>query len=358
MEAAFSIARFKTTEELVSDMWLQAVGPKGRESNGDLLKVSVGLQRIQRFLTNIETTFGMSIRPTVAMQLGTIQDLARAIDTNVWPSPSSLILMRDGNEGDVLFIVAAASGVVLELCDLAQLISFPGKIIGLQLPGLAGEAEPLSSIDAIAEYHKAKILSYAPCGKIHIMGYSFGGIITLELARKLSQTNCTIGLVGILDSTCSEKYWPKLEWIKAAIERIKRKSVELKKAHSFKDGWSFAMHCANIAWKYVQRRFRPSTEPIVTTDSSYYIGGLDPYFQRVRDANIVAFETHNPRFYDGKAVLFRSELGDPNACDPFAIWKRKVADLKLVNVPGTHATMVRKPCVQKLAKEISLCLEV
>jgi len=356
METTFSAAGSKTTEDLVGDMWCQAVGPKGRDTNGDMLKVSVGLQRLQRFLANIKSTFGVNIHPTIAMQLGTVRALANAIDTNVWPSPSDLILMRDGEEGDVLFVVAAASGVVLELCDLVQLLSFPGKIIGLQLPGLAGETEPLTSIDAIAEHHKANIMAYAASGKSHIIGYSFGGIVTPDLARKLSQAGHTIGLVGIIDATCYEKYWPKSEWLKAAAKRIGRKLVEMKKRHSLQESLSFVMHCARIAGRYVQRRLRPSSEPTVAENSAYYIGGLDPVFQRVRDANIIAFESHQPGFYDGRMVLFRSDLGDPNACDPYAIWKRTTPELKLVRVPGSHGTMIRKPFVQKLAEEISICL--
>jgi thioesterase domain-containing protein len=106
----------------------------------------------------------------------------------------------------------------------------------------------------------------------------------------------------------------------------------------------------------VKRRLRPSTAT-VAEQSAYYIGGLDPHFQGVRNAAITAFEAYNPPSYEGKIILFKSEFGDPHACDPLSIWKRKIADLDLINVPGTHGTMIRKPHVNTLAEKISSCLQ-
>jgi thioesterase domain-containing protein len=337
-------------------MWRQALGPKARETSGRILEISIGLQRILRFLGDIETALGVQVKPTVAMQLGSVQALASAIDSDEWPSPTPLVLMRDGNESEILYIVSAGSGVVLELCDLAQSIAFPGKIFGLQLPGLAGEAEPLTSIGAITEHYKTSILRYAPSSKTHVLGYSFGGLVALELGKRLRAEGHNVGLVGVLDSTCYEKYWPKIEWIKAAAKRVKRRLLEMKKGNSLSENLSFIKHCIVIAGLYLKRRFQPAAET-TPEQSVYYIGGLDPHFQSVRNAAIIAFESYNPPSYEGKIVLFKSEFGDPNACDPLGIWKRKIADLELVHVSGTHATMIRKPFVKTLAEKVSLYLK-
>jgi thioesterase domain-containing protein len=353
-----SIVAGKTTEQLVADTWRKALCPKARSTSGRLLEFSVGLQRVLRFLDDIEAEFGVKIPPTIAMQLGSVQAIANAIDTNTWPTPSSLVVLRDGDDSETLFILSAGSGVILELCDLAQLISFPGKIFGLQLPGLAGETEPLTSIPAMAEFYRDIILRHAPTGKVHIIGYSFGGIVTFELARALRRGGHQLGLVGILDSTCYEKYWPKTEWLKAAAKRIKRKLSDFKKSHSLSDSLTYLGHCFRVAGNYVKRRFNPHQNSSVAEESAYYIGGLDPHFQSVRNACIAAFESYNPPFYDGKIVLFKSEFGDPNACNPISIWKPKVAAMTLIHVSGSHATMIRKPNVQNLAAQISLCFDV
>ncbi len=350
-----SIVTSKSTEQLVGEIWRQALGPKARETSGRILEISIGLQRVLRFLSDIETAFGVKVKPTVAMQLGSVQALAKAIDTDVWPAPSALVMLRDGDDSEILYIVSAGSGVVLELCDLAQLITFPGKIFGLQLPGLAGEAEPLTSIGAIAEHYKTSILQYAPLSKIHVLGYSFGGLVALELGKRLRAEGHKVGLVGVLDSTCYEKYWPKIEWGKAAVKRAKRKLMTMKKGNSLSENLSFIKHCLGIAGLYIKRRFQPDAET-VAEESVYYIGGLDLHFQSVRNAAIIAFESYNPPSYEGKIVLFKSEHGDPNACDPLGIWKRKIADLELVHVSGTHATMIRKPYVKTLAEKVSASL--
>jgi thioesterase domain-containing protein len=55
-------------------------------------------------------------------------------------------------------------------------------------------------------------------------------------------------------------------------------------------------------------------------------------------------------------VMFRSALGDQHACDPVAIWRRHISRLEVVDVPGSHITMIRKPHVRDLATQISLRL--
>jgi thioesterase domain-containing protein len=351
-----SVALPKTTEQLVAEAWRRALGPKARSGGERILATSIGLQRLLRFLADIDKMFGVKIPPAIAIQLDSIQAIANAIDTGLWPAPSSLVMLRDGDTRDVLFIVSAGSGVILELCDLAQLISFPGRIYGLQMPGLAGETDALTSIPEMAEHFKTVILATAPEAKINVIGYSFGGIVTFELARALKRDGHALGLVGILDSTCYEKFWPKIEWIKAAAKRAKRKLDEAKAGYSLSGSLAFAAHCMHIAKLYIKRRLRSADSVTVAEDSAYYIGGLDTHFQNVRNACIAAFESYNPPFYDGNIVLFKSEFGDPNACNPISIWKPRAAEMKLIHVPGTHGNMIRKPFAETLAKHISSCL--
>jgi thioesterase domain-containing protein len=118
---------------------------------------------------------------------------------------------------------------------------------------------------------------------------------------------------------------------------------------------TYGLHCLRIASFFVSRRVH-QTDINDPTKSAYYMDNLEPDVQRVRSASIKAALAYNPGFYDGRIVLFKSKLGDPNSCDPFEIWKRKVADLVVVLVPGSHGTMIRKPHVEVLAGEVSRCL--
>ncbi len=114
-------------EATLARIWRATLGPKGRDVTRHILHVPVGLRRLLRFTSEAEAALGVKIPPSALMRLGTIKRLAEAIERGEWPEPSPLALLRDGDGEDVLYVVSAGSGVVLELCDLALLIDFPGR---------------------------------------------------------------------------------------------------------------------------------------------------------------------------------------------------------------------------------------
>jgi thioesterase domain-containing protein len=341
-----------SVETVLTDIWRRVFGAKGRDTDGHILHIPVGMRRVVRFLQDVEATLGVRIPPTALLRLGTIKAVAAAIEQGVWPAPSPLVLLRDGGGEGALYIVSAGSGLILELCDLALLIDFPGQIWALQAPGLDGEAAPLSSIGDYAAHYAAGIRGRGARGPCHLIGYSFGGLVVVELARRLAASGQELGMVGLLDTTCYELFWPKSEWIRFALWQIGRRLLELRAMPAGQAIGHLAGRVAAGA-RYIRRRWDKTPAQAGANRSIYYKGGLEPDFQRVRDAAIVAFEAYRPTAYDGRIVLFKSRLGDRHACDPVGIWKRLVRDLEIVVVPGSHVTMIRKPLAQTLADEIA-----
>ena len=97
---------------------------------------------------------------------------------------------------------------------------------------------------------------------------------------------------------------------------------------------------------------RGGKRPPTVHQSSYYIGGFDPNFQRVRDNAILAYQRYNPRPLHHPVTLFRSAMGDPRACDPVPVWRQFLRRMEVVESPGSHTTMVRLPHARVLAEQI------
>lgn len=345
-----------TIAELVSiltPIWHRAFGPKGHAQGAHVMRMSVGIGRVTRFIDAVEDAIGVRVPATALMRLGTLERLATAITTDDWPPPSAPILLRDGVGSEILYIVAAGTGLVLELCDLAQAIEFPGPIWALQLPGLDGEAPPLTDIPAMAAHHVAAIRAQTGHGAdnqlVHLIGYSFGGLVCVEMARL---PGIRVGLLGLIDTTCYETYWPRNEWLRVAALRALRRVSELRGKRPGAAMRHLATRARAMAL-HIGRRLRDRRETVDVTRSVYYVDGLDPRFQAVRDASIIAFERHDPAPIDAPVTLFKSRQGDRHACDPVRIWRRLAARLEVVMVEGTHITMLRKPHVEGLASAIS-----
>jgi thioesterase domain-containing protein len=104
---------------------------------------------------------------------------------------------------------------------------------------------------------------------------------------------------------------------------------------------------------HLRRRVASAAGDPAPHRSVYYIGGLEPNFQRVRDASIGAWESYDPQPIDHGLVLFKAAVGDPQACDPVAIWRRPTPKLTVVPLTGSHFTMIRKPLVKDTATAVA-----
>ena len=152
--------------------------------------------------------------------------------------------------------------------------------------------------------------------------------------------------------TAAKSPWPWSQWLLFAITKAGRRIDELKSLPP-----RVALdHLGNKALAVlglVRRRVRARTGTPSPDRSPYYVGGLDPIFQRVRDAAIIAGESYSPQPIDCRLVLFRSAQGDARACDPVGVWKRLTPELEVVPAQGNHVTLIRKPFAGQLAAAIS-----
>ena len=334
-------------------LWRREFGRKGQDVAAHVLHISVGIGRMTRFIDAVEAELGVRIPPTALMRLGTIKALSAAIARGAFPPASPLVLLRDGRDDAALYVVAAGTGLVLELCELAANIEFPGQIWALQLPGLDGEAAPLTSIPAMARLYADAIRArHTGPGAINLIGYSFGGLVCVEVARILGDSASPIGLVGLIDSASYEKYWPRSEWLRGVCRRGARRLGEMREMTPPAALRHLISRAAALG-RHFGRRLNPAAGAASFTQSAYYVSGLEPNLQRVRDASIIAYESHNPAPIDLAVVLFKSQHGDQHGCDPVRIWRRLARSVEIVPVPGSHITMLRKPCVQVLARQIS-----
>ena len=74
--------------------------------------------------------------------------------------------------------------------------------------------------------------------------------------------------------------------------------------------------------------------------------------------NQTAYSRYRPGQFPGKVTLFRVyERPSYVRSDLTAGWKDYAAELEIIDVPGTHATLLGEPHIERLALEMKKCVE-
>jgi thioesterase domain-containing protein len=335
--------------DVVSDIWVRALGRKGRVPRANLLRIGVGGKRIMQIVDEIEGSLGVKIPLGAALKLGTAEAIADAVKTGQWPAPSPLILMKDGRDGCPLYLLAGGHGIVIEVCYLGSAISHPGKTVALQPPGFEGEVPTLDSVQDMATYYVDHLGGEA-ADPVNIVGFSFGGLVALEMARILHRRGRKLGVIGLIDTHLAERQWPLATRARYLWGRV---VARLRAFHQVPPGRRVdaIRNSARPLLKVLKRLFSAvSSHPSL---SHYYQPHIDIRIKAVKDLAIVAFEKYAPRPVDFPVVLFKSIRDARDIVDPENIWRPIIPQLEVVEVEGKHASMILPPLVHELAAEIA-----
>lgn len=106
-----------------------------------------------------------------------------------------------------LFCVHAISGSAYAYQGLARLLGTDQPVFGLEAPGFDNDRAPLRSLPGLADEHATTLRAFFPSGPYRLLGWSMGGNLIVEIARRLSATGAEVSGLILVDSRMS-KVWP------------------------------------------------------------------------------------------------------------------------------------------------------
>ncbi|MGQ4596664.1 amino acid adenylation domain-containing protein [Nocardia sp. R6R-6] len=112
--------------------------------------------------------------------------------------------IRLGGDEPALFCIHPSSGMAWTYLGFADTLA-PGRpIYGLQAPDLSGHEPPARSIQEFADRYVREIRRLQPEGPYHLLGWSFGGLITQAVATELKRDGADVGVVALLDADTAD----------------------------------------------------------------------------------------------------------------------------------------------------------
>ncbi|MGH6989248.1 MAG: alpha/beta fold hydrolase [Stellaceae bacterium] len=261
------------------------------------------------------------------------------------PAPfSPLVLLKPGNDAAPLFILHGIGGNVIEIERFGRLIDTARPVYGVQARGVDGASPPFQTIAEMADYDLAAIRAVQPNGPYFLAGYSFGGLVALEMARRLGAAGEHVGLLALIDCFPHPDAFPKWlrQWVRVKVMVDAFRTMPIRQSIRF--NLARLLHRGDAAARGGFMRARLDAD-VVT-----------PVERRVYDASFHALSDYRPLPYPGAITFFRPAISIfPIA--PRLYWGRRVGAIELQPVAGDHDGLMREDAAS-LAAALSRSLHI
>ena len=286
-----------------------------------------------RLLAALHHSTGRSLPLASLLLAPTIKRMAALIvEGTPGPATPGPVLIRPGT-GRPIFLVHGLSGSVMECWALVEALQSSRPVYGLQARGLDGEQPPQDRVEDIAGSYIEQMRTVQQIGPYAVAGYSFGGLVALEIAQQLLRAGDQTEPLCMLDTYAQQD----LPWSK----RVQ-------------------YHCVR-AWRTLGRL--PAAQvPGFLAARLTQIVGLGPDYigpgksqftgrplaqlpaaqQLVYNTMLAALAAYRPQPYQGGPVLYvRAAVELGTYFNPLPLWQRVASrGLIVVEVPDGHLDMV------------------
>jgi amino acid adenylation domain-containing protein len=153
----------------------------------------------------ISDATGVDIGVTAVFLHPSPRQLAASIDEirgGAAPSAGAgpLVELSAGISDQPLFLIHPVGGTVFAYAQLAHELAAAFRVYGLEAPGLSQPGATAVSLAGLADDYTARIRAVQPGGPYRLGGWSMGGIIAFEIARRLEQDGAEVSLLALLDA--------------------------------------------------------------------------------------------------------------------------------------------------------------
>ncbi|HEV2987465.1 MAG TPA: thioesterase domain-containing protein, partial [Candidatus Angelobacter sp.] len=186
-----------------------------------------------QLLVRVRQTFGASITLRDLFTYPTLSGLSTVLNSgNSKTTHQNLIPIRPEGTELPLFLIHSGGGGIDYARSMAPFVNIDMPIYGLEASGLTPGQEPLKTIEEMAELYIYWIRQVQQHGPYRIAGWSAGGIICYEIARRLIDLGECVEFLGLLDtfyhqsSAAAESFDDKSELIQFLSRRVDQQALD------------------------------------------------------------------------------------------------------------------------------------
>jgi acetoacetyl-CoA synthetase len=260
---------------------------------------------------------GRDLPAVMIYQTPTIAALANVLEQSAVPRLPPLVQLRPGTDQSPVFIAHGLGGSAMDFFQPVRFLKTLRPVYGMQAKGFEGAEEPLDRIEDMAEYFLKAVRKIQPRGPYFLVGFSLGGLITMEMAQRLLESGEKIALLAMLDA------YPHRNFLSAG-QRARLTALQTGRRVS-----KLFQGIAPPPNQNDGEKIEP--EVSVTTTTAML---------RVRECAYLALERYRPRFYNGKIKFAKAAISYEFPDDPASVWSPLAAQFEMETVPGDHLAII------------------
>ena len=304
-----------------------------------------------RLIHEIEKEFNTTLDLSEIIVAPTIEKLAQRLGGGTGGGDSLIVPLRETGARVPLFCIHPGGGHLMGYRDLVSCLDNDQPVFGVRAPELDG-AQKSPTVQELALRYIPEIRRVQRSGPYQLCGMSFGGIVAYEMATMLVDQGEEVALLALFD-TGNPAYYKNL----SPFVLLRFKSIYLvdRLRKYFRNMMRGAI--GNVAAD-IDLFFRSRIRHLVWKTGrkiSKHMGRTMPKQLRSNvDLFADASRAYVPRPYNGEFLLFVAEGRTAEyGIDKTLGWGEVAGNvLRVIQTPGDHTSMMTRPHVEALAKQI------
>ncbi|MBM9469407.1 alpha/beta fold hydrolase [Nakamurella leprariae] len=188
-------------ELVVADLWSELLGLDGVGLDDDFMAMGADSLVAEQMLAAAADRFGVQLVTSDLVESPTLREFSRRISlgTSSLPTHPDVVALGGRGAGTPVFCFAGGGSLALGFAPIASHLG-DRPVYAFQAHGLEWRATPDRTVQAATDRALALLRVLQPRGPYVLLGHSFGGLLALEAARRLSEAGEEVALVAMLDT--------------------------------------------------------------------------------------------------------------------------------------------------------------
>jgi amino acid adenylation domain-containing protein len=339
-EIAGSEALADSIEARLRDIFCTVLGLNTIGIDDDFFDLGGHSLTAAQLFAEINVCFNLDLPLATLFHAPTVRRLAALIrDSEVEQMSAPIVAIHPNGSRPPIYCIGAVDGELIVFRRLALELGLDQRVYGLQPFRLLATCR---TVKQLATAYIDELRKTGESEPFCLLGYSFGGLVAVEMARQLQRDGFRPPIVMLVDSSYPAGCRAHESWA----ERISR----------YQFNWNQIAKSKGLA--HLLERVKFGLTRLAYRASSTAGVSVPIAAGHVNTLQLLASESYRIKSYHGRVHLFRAESQTEFFGGGTDLgWSGVLSDLVIDDAPGDHINMITGSNLKILAQKVRDCLQ-